>query len=82
MVRERPQARRISLQPQTIMSRRSRRRSFRPQAREEDDKPLLDRLEIYDESWDTDEVSGWTLAALPSIFENEAGNPYNVNLAN
>ena len=70
------------MQPQAVMSRRTCSRSLRPQAREEDDKPLLDLLEIGDESWDTDEVAGWIRAAFPAIFQNEVGNSYNVKLAN
>jgi len=45
--------------------------------RRKDDKPLLDPLEVDDESWGTDEVAGWFLGAFPSIFQNEAGDPYN-----
>ena len=63
------------------MSRRSWRRSLRPQAREEDNKPLLDHLEIDDESWDTDEVAGWILGAFLLIFQNEAGDNFNIEFA-
>ena len=49
--------------------------------RRKDDKHLLDPPEIDDESWDTDEVAGWILGAFPSIFQNEAGDPYNLKLA-
>ena len=31
--------------------------------------------------WDTDEVAGWILGAFPSIFQNEAGDPYHFKLA-
>ena len=39
---------------------------------------MLDPLEVDDESWGTDEVAGWFLSGFPSIFQNEAGDPYNV----
>ena len=31
--------------------------------------------------WDTDEVAGWIRGAFPSIFQNEAGDPYHFKLA-
>ena len=52
--------------------------------RRKDDKPLLDPPEIDDETGpirDTDEVAGWIPGAFPSIFQNEAGDPYNLKLA-
>ena len=36
--------------------------------------------EVY-RRWDTDEVAGWILGAFPSIFQNEAGDPYHFKLA-
>ena len=51
--------------------------SSAPGQRRKGDKPLLDLPEIVVESWGTDEVAGWFLGAFPSIFQNEAGDPYN-----
>ena len=51
--------------------------------RRRDDKPLLDPPEIDDEAGpirDTDEVAGWIPGAFPFIFQNEAGDPYNLKL--
>ena len=51
--------------------------------RRKDDKPLLDPPEIDDETGpirDTDEKPHWIPGAFPSIFQNEAGNPYNFKL--
>ena len=45
---------------------------------------MLDPPEIDDETGpirDTDEVAGWIPGAFPSIFQNEAGDPYNFKLA-
>ena len=52
--------------------------------RRTDDKPLLDPPEIDDETGpirDTDEVAGWIPGAFPSIFQNEAGDPYHFKFA-
>ena len=41
---------------------------------------MLGPPEIDDEAgpiWDTDEVVGWIRGAFPSIFQIEAGDPYN-----
>ena len=51
--------------------------------RQQDDKPLLGPPEFDDETGPirgTDEVVGWIPGALPSIFQNEWGDPYNLKL--
>ena len=44
------------------------------------EKHFLGPPEIGDESWDKDEVAAWILGAFPSIFQNGAGDPYNLKL--
>ena len=36
--------------------------------------------EVY-RRWDTDEVAGWILVALPFVFQNESGDPYHFKSA-